>query len=75
VLLHQDAQRLTASITFRASFRMRPGSHHLISNFIDNKTTCRGLGRLRHRERRGSLGGAEKAVVDYPSTVPVAKRT
>jgi hypothetical protein len=59
---------------FPRKFRMRPGSHHLISNFIDNKTEVPdGWGSCDLGERRGSLGGAEKAVVNYPNSVPVAE--
>jgi hypothetical protein len=63
-----------AAYYFPRKFRMRPGSHHLISNFIDNKTDVpEGWGDCDIGERRGSLGGAEKGVVDYPATVPVAE--
>jgi hypothetical protein len=59
---------------FPRKFRMRPGSHHLISNFIDNKTVVPdGWGPCDLGDRRGSLGGAEKSMVDYPNSVPVAE--
>jgi hypothetical protein len=51
---------------FPRKVRMRPGSHHLISYFIEEDVPD-GWGNCNVGERRGSLGGAETSIVDYPT--------
>ncbi len=51
---------------FPRKIRMRPGSHHLIS-YIIGEDVPDGWGDCNIGDRRGSFGGAETPIVDYPT--------
>ena len=52
---------------FPRKIRMRPGSHHLITYIYGGAPQPEGWGPCGMEERRGSFGGAETTVVDYPT--------